>query len=133
MNSKIEIDKFVKLIVQIEKILAEFVELSKKKPDNALNTFKLQLVNTVLGTANEILDKGNKPFPDFEEFGDESIPSNSDVVMILSQYVACLNKFRRENTKRNDDGDWVWVIKGKLSKVDAPHPRYSILSSDNNM
>ena len=129
MKSKVEIDKFIKLMVQIDKILAEFVELSKKKPDNVLNVFKLQLVNTVLRISNEILDKENKPFPDFEEFGDEAIPSNSDVVMILAQYSACLDKFRHENTRRDDDGDWVWVIKGKLSRVNAPNPHYSILSN----
>ncbi len=129
MKSKAEIDKFIKLMVQIDKILDEFVELSKKKPDNVLNVFKLQLVNTVLRISNEILDKENKPFPDFEEFGDEAIPSNSDVVMILSQYVACLDKFRHENTKKNDDRDWVWVIKGKLSRVYAPDPSHSILSN----
>lgn len=129
MKSKDEIDKFIKLVVQIEKILSEFDSLSKKKPDNALNKFKLELVNTVLRSANQIINKENKPFPDFEEFGEEEIPTNSDVVMILSQYVVCLDKFRHENTKANDDDDWVWVIKGKLSRVNAPDPSYSILSN----
>jgi len=127
MKSKAEIDKFIKLIVQINKILIEFEGLSKKKPDSILNPFKLQLINTILRTANEILDKENKPFPDFKEFGDEALPSNSDVVIILSQYAACLDKFRHENTKRNYENDWVWVIKGKLSTVDAPNPSYPIL------
>lgn len=127
MKSKDEIDKFIKLIVQIEKILYEFDALSKKKPDNVLNKFKLELVNTVLKSANEIINKENKPFPNFDEFGEEEIPTNSDVVMILSQYMACLDKFRHENTVRDEDGDWVWVIKGKVSRVTAPHPNHSII------
>lgn len=127
MKSKDEIDKFIKLVVQIEKILSEFDSLSKKKPDNVLNKFKLELVNTVLKSANEIINKENKPFPNFDEFGEEEIPTNSDVVMILSQYVACLDKFRHENTIRDEDGDWVWVIKGRASRVPATHPDYSII------
>ena len=127
MKSKDEIDKFVKLVMQIEKILSEFDSLSKKKPDNALNKFKLELVNTVLRSANQIINKENKPFPNFDEFREEEIPTNSDVVMILSQYVACLDKFRRENTIKNEDREWVWVIKGRVSRLPAPNPNYSIL------
>jgi hypothetical protein len=128
MKSKDEIDKFIKLVMQIEKILSEFDSLSKKKPDNALNKFKLELVNTVLRSANQIINKENKPFPNFDEFGEEEIPTNSDVVMILSQYVACLDKFRRENTIKNEDREWVWVIKGRVSRLPAPNPSYSILN-----
>jgi len=127
MKSKNEIDKFVKLIVQIGKILSEFDGLSKKKPDNVLNKFKLELVNTVLKSANEIINKENKPFPNFDEFGEEEMPTNSDVVMILSQYVACLDKFRHENIVRDEDNDWVWIIKGKASRVPSKHPDYSII------
>ena len=92
MKSEQEIEDFVKLAAQLERMLQEFGELSKKKPNNAVNTFKLGLVNKLLDTANGILDVPDRPFEDFERFDPDNVPTNSDAVMILSQYRACMRR-----------------------------------------
>ena len=77
------------------------------------------LVNRLLTSANDILDDKNKPFADFELFDEDSLPSNSDIVLILSQYLACLYKFQKENQKHIRGSGTFWVIKGKISSIEA--------------
>jgi len=117
MKSKAEIEDFNKLMIQAPKLLNEFQTLSKKKPDDAVNKFKLNLVNRILTSANDILDDKNKPFSEFELFDEDSMPSNSDVVLILSQYLACLNKFVKENQKYISGSGTFWIINGKISSI----------------
>lgn len=120
MKSKDEIDAFQKLILQMEKILNDFKDLSKKKPDGAVNTFKLQFVNKLLGEANNILDKTTKPFDDFDKFSEDEVPTNSDVVLILTQYMAGLQNFALNNIASNPRiGHNAWIIKGKVSNIEA--------------
>jgi hypothetical protein len=116
MKSTAEIEIFNKLRIQLKELLRDISELSKKKPNDAVNKFKLKLVNKVLDTANSIIDEKNKPFEDFNLFDEDDLPSNSDVVLILTQYSACLSKFREENMERVG-GDWYWIINGKRSKI----------------
>jgi hypothetical protein len=122
MNSMNEIDGFVKLLMQAEKILEDFSELSKKKPNDAVNKFKLRFVNTILEQANNILDEANKPFDSFNTFDEHDIPTNSDVVLILTQYLGCLKKFGRDNTAYSGVEHY-WVIKGKRSDIKADFDR----------
>lgn len=79
---------------------ADVEKLSNKKPDGALNAFKLGFINQVLATINPILGDEYQPFPDFSTFDVEgSIPSASDVVMMLSQYRKAMVKFRQDHQK----------------------------------
>ena len=118
MRSKAEIDVFKKLRMQVSNILDKFTELSKKKPDGPVNKFKLKLVNELLTTANKIMPKERRPFPGFETFEEDDLPSNSDVVVILSQYLSCIGRFEGENKERYA-GNWYWVIRGKRSDVEV--------------
>lgn len=118
MRSKAEIDIFEKLQMQVHNILNQFTDLSKKKPDGPVNKFKLMLVNELLTTANKIIPKDRRPFPDFETFNEDDLPSNSDVVVILSQYLSCIEKYRSENIQRFDHKRY-WVIKGKRSDFEV--------------
>lgn len=114
MKSKEQVDTFIKLLIQMESVLNDFSELSKKKPNDAVNKFKLRLVSALLAQANDILTKDSRPFVSFEAFDEDDLPSNSDVVLILSQYMGCLKKFGRDNT-RYEDYKHYWVINGKLA------------------
>lgn len=120
MKNEQEIDDFGKLAPQLERLLKEFSELSKKKPNDAINKFKLGLVNKLLQTANMIVDDANRPFDDFDEFHEDALPTNSDVVVILSQYRECMRMFFDRNVRRDSVHDPKWVIAGKLSEVSAP-------------
>ena len=67
----------------------EFRELSSKKPNDQVNKFKLKYVNQAIEAANELLKEG-KPYADFEKFKEEDLPTNSDVLMVLSLYLDVL-------------------------------------------
>lgn len=112
------LDRFEKLAGQVVGLYEEMSLLSKKNPNDAVNKFKLNFINSQLAICNEILSKGYKPFDDFEKFSEDDVPQNSDVVFILSQYLQCLEKLRSDNVVMRN-GAWYWAVKGtKNDKVD---------------
>ena len=65
-------------------IYKEMQELSKKKPDTPLNRFKVKSINRILEPSKELLKEENMyPFLDILDVDD--IPTNSDVILILSK------------------------------------------------
>jgi hypothetical protein len=100
---------------QLESLLQEIRELSKKKPDDAVNKFKLGFINEKLDEANEILGVDFKPLKTFERFDIDSLPSNSDVVLILSQYMGALERWRKAHTFQDDLFSWYWNTKPPVS------------------
>src|SRR5687767_1032322 len=92
-----EIELVGKLFSQIQGFYDEVTVLSKSKPDNPLNAFKLKFINEKLAEANGILTGNYRPLKDFTVFEDSSLPTNSDVVMVLSQYLARLRAWRNDH------------------------------------
>jgi hypothetical protein len=86
-----------KLIAQIEGFYSEMSVLSKGKPDNPLNAFKLKFINDKLTEANSVLVGEYQPLSGFTVFDDTALPTNSDVVFVLSQYLNRLKAWRRDN------------------------------------
>jgi hypothetical protein len=84
----------------------ELSALTKKSPHDALNQFKLKFINSVLKKCNQVLGKKNKPFEDFSEFDTEVLPSNSDVNMMLSQYIEAIRRFRHKMPEDDEDSDF---------------------------
>jgi hypothetical protein len=84
----------------------EFNLLSKKNPDVQLNLMKVKMVNRVLGPLNEILK--HEPSHKFLDILSEvDLPSNSDVVLIISQYETAISEFRNKyhlQDKHQPDG-----------------------------
>lgn len=75
-------------------------ELSKKAPDGRLNTVKVKMINRVLADVKTALsDEPTMAYLDLLE--DETLPSNSDVVLILGQYTAAAHQFEREYQKHD--------------------------------
>jgi|ERR1700733_588723 len=103
------VDLFEKLVAQLDSLHAELTMLAKKSPKDAVNEFKLKFINTVIAQCNSFFGEENRPFADFETFVPDSLPSNSDVTFILSQYIECAEKFRADNI-RNYGGVWWWKI-----------------------
>jgi len=107
---KNEIDDFETLQGQFDSFYQEMSALAKKNPNDALNKFKLGLVNSVLKRANTFLGKSRLPFADFECFDDATMPSTSDVLLIVSQYLSAFEKLRSENIFYSyDDHKWHWT------------------------
>lgn len=120
MNNE-QVETFLKLQPQMKSTYEEISLLSKKKPTECLNKFKLKFINSILTRANGILGD-YKPFPsEFDLFSEEDLPTNSDVVLIFSHYLTSLEKLRCDNIKY-DIGDWYWIISGKISKKETTYP-----------
>jgi hypothetical protein len=121
MNAN-EVETFLKLQPQLKSAYDEVSLLSKKKPTDTLNKFKLKFINSILIRANEILDKKYKPFPDeFDVFNEDEMPNNSDVVFILSHYLTSLEKLRCNNIEYSRF-KWYWTINKKISSQETDPP-----------
>ena len=118
-----DVDFFEKVKAQLDQLYNEVSVLSKSKPDNPLNKFKLIFINEKLGEANTILIGDFKPFKDFELLNVDELPSNSDVVMVLSQYLECLEAWRSANIHKIDYS-WYWRIEGKEDIATEGPSRY---------
>jgi hypothetical protein len=114
MKTKEEVQQYLKLLVQLKEALVAVGELSKKKPNDTLNKFKLGFFNQILETSNSIMPVPYRPRDGFEVFQEDDLPTNSDVDLMLSQYLACLKKYGRDNV-RSEGYSAYWVIAGKLS------------------
>ncbi len=102
-----QINDFEKIQAQLESLHAEISSLTKKSSNDALNKFKLKFVNQILDEANKLLGKNFVPFDDFEKFDDNDLPTNSDVTLMLGQYLNCMEKLRSDNIE-NRHGSWYW-------------------------
>jgi hypothetical protein len=105
---KDQIDEFERLQGQLQSLYDEMNMLAKKSPNDALNKFKLRLVNSVLVKANTFLGNDKKPFGDFEQFDDTTLASTSDVLILVAQYLAAFEKLRAENIRTDGLGTWYW-------------------------
>lgn len=114
---------FLKLQPQIKSAYEEISILSKKKPTEAVNNFKLKFINSMVAKANEILGNKYQPFSkdEFAQFNEDDIPTNSDIVFILSNYLTSFEKLRCDNIIEYYS-TWYWVIDGEKSgkKTDRP-------------
>ena len=94
----VDADNFDIIEDQIKGMYNEFGILSKKKPDGAVNKFKLSFINELIRKVNPLLGIKYIPFEGFSGFDEETMPTTSDVVLMLSQYLKNMDKFRYDNT-----------------------------------
>lgn len=98
-----EITTFEMLDKLTDSIYIEMKEFSKKKPDDALNPFKVKNVNRVLKQIKEFLT--NQPTVSFLDLlDDETLPTNSDTILIIGQFKAAMNNFKKKY--QNIYGKW---------------------------
>ena len=77
----------------LKAMFGEFRELSKKKPDGEVSRGKIKVVNRLLEQCRAVLnDEQSIEFLDLLD--EDDIPQHSDVVLMLSQYVAAMEQFR---------------------------------------
>ncbi len=76
----------------LKAMYTEFKELSKKKPDGAVGKAKIAVVNRLLEKCREVLaNETSLSFLDL--LNEDDVPQHSDVVLMLSQYVAAMEQF----------------------------------------
>jgi len=112
-----DIEVFEKMRAQLQDLKAQFQVLSKGKPNEAINAFKLRMVNQLLGRANNYLELEARPFADFTEFSEDDLPSNSDVLIMLTQYGTCLHRFLVGNSaRRQAEQGLFWIVNGEVTE-----------------
>jgi len=120
--NELQVEIFLKLQPQLKSTYDEIALLSKKKPTDSLNTFKLKFINSILLRANEILEDNYKPFPgEFSLFDENDMPNNSDVIFILSHYLTSLEKLRCDNIIYSNHY-WHWLVDGGVSSKKTGQP-----------
>jgi hypothetical protein len=120
VKSEADVQDFERLEQQLHSMLTEMSELSKKRANDGLNKFKLKLVNVLLEGINKFLGE-QRPFKEFETFDENDLPTNSDVVVMLSQYAAAIFQHRVENTELRGI-KWYWPLPGKEGAVETGSP-----------
>lgn len=96
-----KINKFEMLFPMVNSDLNEIRELSKKKQDEPLNKFKVKTINKKLEQVKMILS--DEPTFEFLELLDEdTLPSNSDAVLMISQYIKAMEQFKAKYYTRDD-------------------------------
>jgi len=114
-------DRLEKLMGQLEGIHAEISALAKKSPNDAVNGFKLKIVNAVIVQCDEMLGASYRPIGDFKEFNPDDVPSNSDVTFVASQYLQALEKLRSDNVKF-EYGHWQYCLPKGEPEMRASSP-----------
>src|SRR5260221_7737552 len=117
-----DVEKLEKLIRQLHSLHSEISLLAKKSQNDAVNAFKLKLINKVLQAGNEVLGDGYKPFADFSLFELDDLPSNSDVTVVLTQYIQETEGYRSDNIVYSDH-EWVYQVNGSPSRKKARRPQ----------
>jgi hypothetical protein len=123
LETDADAEKLEKLLRQLHGLHSEISLLAKKSPNDAVNAFKLRLINNVLQIANEVLGDSYKPFADFDLFDFNDLPSNSDVTVVLTQYIQETEGYKSDNAVYHGS-KWVYKVKGSPSKIETSRPRY---------
>ena len=88
-----ECEQWEMLSPMLNALLTELQVLSKGKPNDALNNFKAKSINKILGKIKGLLS--NEPTTEFLELLDEeTLPTNSDAVLIMVQFKTSMDRFR---------------------------------------
>lgn len=110
-----EVENFRMLDQLLDSVYSEMKEFSKKKPDEPLNAFKVKNVNRLLIQIKESLR--NEPTIEFLDLlDDESLPTNSDAILVIGQFKASMTRYRgkytnssrRWTTEENPKGDIIY-------------------------
>ncbi len=108
--NRTEVENLEKVTGQLEGLHREISILAKKSPNDALNAFKLKMLNAALTSANFILKIAYKPIDGFDRFEMDDVPTNSDATVVLSAYLEELERYRTDNIKRSTTGWWQFEL-----------------------
>lgn len=95
--SKQQIDKFDMLYPMLRSFLNEVRVLSKTKPNEPLNQMKIRMINRILVQLKDVL-ASDASVEYLDLLDEETLPQNSDAVLILGQYDAAMDQFKEKHT-----------------------------------
>lgn len=112
-----DVRKYQMLSGLLGSLVAEARELSKKKPDEPLNELKVRMINRVLEQVKALLDK--QPTIEYlDMLDDETLPSNSDAVLILGQFTAAMKGFKERYYGYRSGQGHGWRTREGFRRVD---------------
>jgi hypothetical protein len=100
-----------RLMPMLDAAHREMTEFSKKKQDGVLNALKIRNINRLLDKLELVLS-GDPSLPFLEKLDEETMPQNSDSVLLLSQWKAALHQFHfrhYRNVKGSNGKRWVTI------------------------
>lgn len=124
MKTLRDVECFEKLESQIHSTRREIAELSKKKPNDPLSTFKLKYLDSALANCNTLLGS-DSALEGFSTFGEDQVPTNSDAVFVLAHYCDALHRYRKANT-RYEGNSCYWRLSEIKESISAPNPMYEM-------
>lgn len=99
---------YERLVPMLEAAHREMSELSKKKQDGIVNAVKIKLINRLLTDLGMLLE--DDPSHGFVDMLDEdTLPQNSDAVLILSQWRAALEQYKNAHHGSDGMGSRRWL------------------------
>lgn len=104
-----KVDQYHLLNPLINGIYNEFKELTKKKPETVLNVYKVKVVNRVLEPIKELLEK-EEVIEFLDTLDQDDLPTNSDVILILNQYLKALRMFYSKYYEHSPEGKYIWAV-----------------------
>ena len=94
------VSKYDLLNPLLHSLYEEMKELSAKKQDLVLNKVKVTMINRILRQIKELLK--DQPTLEFIDLLDEeTLPSNSDAVLVLSQYQSAMWQFHERYCRKD--------------------------------
>lgn len=101
LPTQAEISTFEMLDKLLDSSYIEMKQFSNKKPDELLNKFKVKSLNRILEPIKSVMR--NEPTALFLDLLDEdTIPSNSDAILIISQFQAAMKQFKSSYHGQNE-------------------------------
>ena len=114
-----DVKHFDEVQSHIEGFHNEVSLLSKGKLDSPVSIFKLEHINAKLREANDLLTAEDLPLDGFKAFNADSVPTNSDVVFVLRQYLVSLENWRCARITYRV-GQWYWQTNQSSNLLTKP-------------
>jgi len=85
-----------RLVPMLEAAHREMSELSKKKQDGIVNQLKIKTLNRLLNELGKVIED-DPSYAFVDKLDEETLPQNSEVVLVLSQWKAALEQFQKKH------------------------------------
>jgi len=105
-----------RLVPMLEAAHREMTELSKKKQDGVVNALKIKMLNRLLAELSKVIEK-DPSYAFVDMLDEETLPQNSDAVLILSQWQAALKQYKDRHYGYDGSGGSRWFT------VEKPEPQ----------
>lgn len=104
---KRDVEELERVSGQLDGLHSEIGALARKSPNDAANKFKLRFINNAIISANRVLGPDYIPCTDFEQFDEDDLPTYSDAMLVLSQYIEQIERKRSDNIEKRA-GVWYY-------------------------